>query len=150
MSRQEYFKRQEKTMDYEYQDQKEVWDCMDKEPKVAKRFNTGKPMLSYFARSFPKTLEGIARVMELGACKYGDNNWRLGGKPDSEYLDSMTRHLDAFLKGETYDQDSGCHHLAHFCWNACALYELNYQDVPVIDESLFDERMKYWAKEENK
>jgi hypothetical protein len=115
-------------------------------PKVAKRFNEGKPKLGYFARSFHKALEAVARVKEFGANKYEDGNWRIGGKPDEEYLDSMARHLDYFLKGEHYDQDSGCHHIGHAIWNLCALLELNYQDLPMIDEEVFWERMKYWAE----
>lgn len=112
----------------------------------AARFNEGKPKLSYFMRSFPKVLEAIARVKEFGANKYSDDNWRSGGKPDAEYLDSMARHLDFFLKGEVYDADSGCHHLGQAIWNLCALMELNYKDVPVIDEKVFWERIAYWKK----
>lgn len=112
----------------------------------AKRFNGGKPKLGYFLRSFPKALEAVARVKEFGANKYNDGNWRLGNKPDDEYIDSGTRHLVAFLNGETYDQDSGCHHLGHAIWNLCALLELNHSDTPMIDQELFDRRMKHWAK----
>ncbi len=116
------------------------------EQKVAERFNTGKPMLSYFRRSFSRAIEAVARVKEFGANKYGDDNWRHGGKPDSEYLDSMDRHLDAFLSGEIYDQDSGCHHLGHAIWNLCALMELNHNNLAVINQQVFQERMAYWAK----
>lgn len=111
----------------------------------ALRFNDGKPKLSYFRRSFFKALEAIARVKEFGANKYEDGNWRLGDKPDSEYLDSCDRHMDHFLQGEVYDQDSGCHHLGHAIWNLCALYELNYKDQPAVDSMLFTARMAYWA-----
>jgi hypothetical protein len=83
--------------------------------------------------------------MEFGANKYTDGNWKLGGKPDEEYLDSAARHLDLFLSGEIYDQDSGCHHLGHVIWNYCALMELNYKDTSTIDKELFAERMAYWA-----
>jgi hypothetical protein len=115
--------------------------------KIAKRFNEGKPKLSYFKRSFSKALEGIARVKEFGANKYGDGNWRAGGKPDQEYHDSMDRHIQLFLDGETYDQDSGCHHLSHAIWNLCALFELNHNEEPVIDQDLFNERIAYWVRD---
>lgn len=103
-------------------------------------------MLSYFRRSFSQALHSIARIKEFGAAKYYDGNWKLGDKPDSEYLDSMDRHLDAFLKGEKFDPDSGCHHLGHAIWNLCALFELNYGCDPVIDETVFNERMEHWKK----
>ncbi len=116
------------------------------EQKVAARFNTGKPMLSYFRRSFSWALEAVARVKEFGANKYDDDNWRHGGKPDAEYLDSLDRHLDAFLNGEVYDKDSGCHHIGHAIWNLCALMELNYKNKPVINKDLFDQQMKHWIE----
>lgn len=112
----------------------------------ALRFNEGKPKLGYFARSFPKMLEAVARVKEFGANKYNEGNWRLGNKPDEEYIDSMYRHLDCFLKGEHYDEDSACLHLGHAVWNLCALLELNYPDLPAIDAERFAERMAHWAE----
>lgn len=116
----------------------------------ALRFNTGKPKLSYFARSFRWMNAAVARVKEFGANKYNDGNWKLGNKPDEEYLDSCFRHLDYFFSGEFYDQDSGCSHLAHAVWNLSALAELNYGDRPIVDEELFRERMTYWAEEKRK
>jgi hypothetical protein len=108
----------------------------------ALRFNEGKPKLSYFLE-FSSPMEAIARIMEFGACKYEDGNWRQGGKPDSEYLDSMMRHLDKWKRGETFDQDSGCSHIGHAIWNLCALLELNYP-TEVIDEALFRKQCEYW------
>jgi hypothetical protein len=96
--------------------------------KEALRYNEGKPMLSYFMRSFPKMVEAVARVKEFGANKYDDDNWRLGNKPDKEYWDSLFRHLNYHFKGELYDDDSGCLHIAHAVWNLCALLELNHQE----------------------
>lgn len=114
--------------------------------KEALRFNEGKPKLGYFARSFPWMQECVARVKEFGANKYEDGNWRLGAKPDEEYLDSLARHMAYFLGGEFYDDDSGCAHLGHAVWNLCALAELNYGNMPTIDEKKFRERMAYWAE----
>jgi len=110
----------------------------------ALRYNQGKPKLSYFARSFRWMNAAVARVKEFGANKYNEGNWRQGNKPDAEYLDSLFRHLDYFFAGEFYDQDSGCAHLAHAVWNLSALAELNYNDRPIIDQEVFDKRMKHW------
>lgn len=112
----------------------------------ALRYNEGKAKLSYMMRSFPRMVAAIARVKEMGGIKYEDGNWRLGNKPDDEYWDSGFRHLNAVFEGEDYDKDTGCLHLAHAVWNFCALLELNYHDLPVIDEEVFIERGQHWAK----
>jgi hypothetical protein len=115
----------------------------------AKRFNEGKPSLSYILQ-FVKPIEALARIMELGAIKYDDGNWRKGGKPDSEYLNSMMRHLTEWIHGDVYDKDSGCSHLGHAIWNMLALHELNHPDE-IMDDELFKERCAYWkAKKEEK
>jgi len=106
----------------------------------AKRDNSNKPQLSRFFREFPLCNETLARVMAFGAAKYNEGNWKLGGKPDAEYLDSGMRHLNQFLNGETHDQDSACHHLGHAIWNFCALLEINYAgDAPTADN--YNERL---------
>lgn len=113
--------------------------------KTAARYNEGKPKLSYFFH-FPVVIKAIARIMEFGATKYEDGNWKLGGKPDKEYLDSMLRHLDKYFnEGEKYDQDSGCSHIAQAVWNLMALHQLNHSDE-IIDEELFSERKAYWEE----
>ncbi len=109
----------------------------------ALRFNEGKPMLSYILQ-FANPIKAVARIMEFGATKYEDGNWRKGGKPDAEYLNSMMRHLIQWLGGEKYDTDSGCSHLGHAIWNLLALHELNHPDE-IIDERLFKDRMEHWA-----
>ncbi len=113
----------------------------------ALRYNEGKPMLAYFMRSFPRMVEALARVKEMGAIKYQDGNWRLGNKPDDEYWNSMFRHLNYIFCGQDYDVDTGCLHLAHAVWNACALLELNYPNMPAIDEEIWEERAAHWAEQ---
>jgi len=112
--------------------------------KQALRFNEGKPKLSYILQ-FPHAIEAVARIMELGAEKYGDGNWKLGGKPDKEYLDSMMRHLRSFMDGEKYDQDSGCSHIGHATWNLLALIELNHPNE-LYDQEIFGERINHWRE----
>ena len=116
----------------------------------ALRFNTDKPMMSYFMRSFPKMAEAVARVKEMGAIKYNDGNWRLGNKPDKEYWDSMFRHLTYIFGGKDYDKDTGCLHIAHAVWNLCALLELNYPDLPARDDAIWADRAIHWAEEKRK
>lgn len=110
----------------------------------ALRFNDGKPALSYILQ-FPSVVEVMAHIMTLGAAKYGDLNWKKGGKPDKEYLDSMMRHLMAFLNGEVLDPDSGCAHLGHAIWNLCALLELNHSDN-LVDIEHLKAQCKVWSE----
>ena len=98
---------------------------------TADRDNAGKPELSYLL-SLPKALRALTRVFEQGAIKYERDNWLKGGKPDEEYLDSALRHILA-SEFETYDEDTGCLHIAHAIWNLCALIELNSEGVPATD-----------------
>jgi hypothetical protein len=114
----------------------------------AKRYNQSKPQLSYIMK-FPTPMKAIARIMEFGAIKYEEDNWKLGGKPDKEYLDSMFRHLNQWLEGEAYDNDSGCSHLGHAIWNLLALHELNHKEE-ILNETIFNERCDFWKKEKER
>jgi len=83
------------------------------------RFNAGKPQLT-FPMSTGIALEGVARVMEFGAIKYERDNWKKGLDPES-ILDSMLRHISAYLDGEYIDSDSGLPHIDHISCNALFL-----------------------------
>lgn len=105
----------------------------------ALRDNQGKAPIS-FVFELPKALEALARVFEQGAIKYERGNWKLGGKPDDEYLDSLGRHLLKLKAGEVYDPDTGCLHAAHALWNIAALIELNHEGYlfnPYFDQDAF-------------
>ncbi len=50
-------------------------------------------------------------VLTFGAQKYPANSWK---QVDPErYKAAALRHLFAYLNGETFDKESGLHHLAH-------------------------------------
>tara|TARA_R110000787_G_scaffold72080_1_gene160550 strand:- start:488 stop:943 length:456 start_codon:yes stop_codon:yes gene_type:complete len=104
----------------------------------ALRYNDDKPELSELLQ-FGNGLEALAKVMSQGGVKYEHRNWLRGGKPDQEYMDSAMRHLLSIAGGEHYDSDTGCTHAAHVAWNMLAMLRLNYEDVPVLDET-FDQR----------
>lgn len=55
----------------------------------------------------------LARVMELGAKKYGPYNWRETPVNYTTYLSAVGRHCAAFLDGQDQDPESGQSHLAH-------------------------------------
>ncbi len=62
----------------------------------------------------------VARVFELGAIKYDQENWRKG-IPLRRYADSAMRHLCKFLQGAR-DED----HAAQAAWNILCLIETEY------------------------
>lgn len=73
------------------------------------KFDTGKPRLGLIPRS---ALEAEATVLGFGADKYGVYNWRKG-MDWMRLVDAALRHIYAFADGETFDPESGEHHLAH-------------------------------------
>lgn len=99
--------------------------------KTGKRFNSGK--LRW--RNLPPFLvKPMIEVGQFGEKKYGTYNF-LKGLPTLDTLDSLQRHLDAVLDPEQsdYDEESGCHHLAHIAWNSIvALHHL--QTRPELDD----------------
>lgn len=59
----------------------------------------------------PIVLERLAKHMEEGASKYGENNWQKG-MPLRRYFDSLQRHLWKFFSGERDEP-----HLSAALWN---------------------------------
>lgn len=59
-----------------------------------------------------KATAWISRVFGFGAEKYDPHNWRKGYEWDKS-IDALQRHIDEFVDGYTYDEESGLPHLAH-------------------------------------
>lgn len=91
------------------------------ESERALRFNKGKPRPMLVPVEW---LEALITVMEKGAQKYGDNNWKKG-MPYSEVLNSLERHLIQFKKGENIDPDDGLSTMAKIAVNS--LFLVYYQ-----------------------
>lgn len=83
-------------------------------------------------------LEEVARVYTFGAKKYAANNWRKG-MAWSRTFSAMLRHSWAFWRGETYDKESGLHHMGHAAFACLTLisYSKNKKN------RAFDDRPKY-------
>lgn len=66
-------------------------------------------------------IEKIVEIYTFGAKKYKENSWQ--NLPDGyqRYKAALFRHITAYEKGEVYDSESGCMHLAHAAWNAIAM-----------------------------
>ncbi len=78
------------------------------------RYNEDKPKWSLVHY---KSLEPMVRVLEMGAKKYSEDNWKIGLNR-SEILESTMRHLTALMDGELLDKESGISHMAHIQCNA--------------------------------
>lgn len=90
---------------------------MAEEREYGKRFNSGKPQLSYLPLDY---LTDCANVLQFGAEKYSRNGFRTGFK-ETSILDSMLRHIAALQRGEIIDPESGLPHIGHIQCNALFL-----------------------------
>src|SRR5690606_32703946 len=83
----------------------------------ALRYNGGK--LRWSLVDFD-ALEDMVKVLDFGANKYADNNWKKGLKT-TEIFESMMRHITAYMRGEDIDHESGLPHTGHILCNAMFL-----------------------------
>lgn len=91
-------------------------------------------------------IEDIVKVYTAGSIKYGDNNWQNLDNGYRRYKAAMLRHLLEYEKGNTIDEDTGCHHLAQVAWNAIAMLWISkhtFRKATVEDLSkALDERIE--------
>ena len=74
----------------------------------------------------------LVKVYTIGAQKYADRNWEKG-MSWSRCFGSLCRHTWAFWRGQDYDDETGCHHMAHAAWNAMALVSYTFRKVGTDD-----------------
>lgn len=67
-------------------------------------------------------LRVLARVYGMGAEKYEDRNWEKGYAWSLSYA-ALQRHVNAFWGGETFDPESGLHHLGHAMFHCMSMIE---------------------------
>lgn len=66
-------------------------------------------------------LEDIAKVYTAGAEKYGENCWQNLPNGYNRYKGALFRHILAYEKGEDFDSETQCRHLAAAAWNCIAM-----------------------------
>lgn len=69
----------------------------------------------------PEFEDALARHYGEGAKKYEDRNWEKGYKWHLSYR-ALRSHLNAWVRGESYDQETKSHHLICVAWHAIALF----------------------------
>ncbi len=68
----------------------------------------------------PRAMDDVARVYGVGAGKYEARNWEKGYAWGLS-IASLHRHIKAFERGQSYDVETGEHHLAHAVFHCLAL-----------------------------
>ncbi len=106
-----------------------VFDKEAAAPGNGMRFNSGKVRFGLIPGHWTRVL---AQILTKGAAKYAPRNWEKG-LVHSEVVDSLHRHLDAFLQGERYDPELKTHHLGHVAWNALALMTMDLKGLGTAD-----------------
>ena len=66
-------------------------------------------------------LDALARLYTEGAKKYSADNY-LKGMAWMRLYDSMRRHEQKWLAGETFDPETGAHHMIAAAWNCIAVF----------------------------
>lgn len=100
-----------------------------KQKEVALRYNDGK--LRWSLVDF-KSLEPMVRVLEKGAFKYDDHNWKKG-MPATQISESLLRHMFAFMNGEENDPETNESHLGHVMCNVMFLI-YNLRENPEFND----------------
>jgi hypothetical protein len=65
-------------------------------------------------------------VLTYGGKVYGRENWRLVENMEDRYFAAALRHLMSWKRGDTWDEDTDRHHLAHAI---CSLLFLTQSDL---------------------
>jgi hypothetical protein len=82
-----------------------------KKHNTAVKYDSGKANWSLMPW---EAVEEINKVLEFGAHKYAAHNWQQGeGFRYTRVLNSLLRHVFAYMRGEDLDPESGLSHMAH-------------------------------------
>lgn len=78
---------------------------------------------------FPlEDIEDVVKVYTEGANKYGVNTWQNLENGYNRYKAALFRRLLEYEKGNEYDEETGCRHLAQVVWNAIAMLHISKKD----------------------
>ncbi len=96
-----------------------------KQHEPGAKLDAGKPpVLRGALHYFPRSLEYIAKISEVGARKYTWKGWEDVPDGVNRYGDAMIRHVLAESIDGPTDGQTGLLHAGHAAWNALARLEL--------------------------
>lgn len=90
---------------------------------LGRKFDTGKPEFTLIPPTF---LLEVVKVLTAGKQKYAANNWVYVEGAKKRYHDALQRHLNAVLRGEILDPETGLSHYAHMTCCIAFLFELEH------------------------
>lgn len=74
-------------------------------------------------------VEQVVDVLDFGAKKYGEENWRHVESWRDRYTNAALRHIVAYAQGERFDRESGRPHLAHAVCSLLFVLALDCEEV---------------------
>ena len=88
----------------------------------ATKFDAGKPLLA----TWPRAMLLVGAISALGKAKYKDDcNFLFGDSLGTKRTaEAALRHIYQYLSGETYDDESSKHHIAHAICELLMLLEI--------------------------
>ncbi len=93
------------------------------------KFDSGKPRYDLLPFS---AMDEIARVLTVGAEKYGVENWREVEEAHRRYFAAAMRHMSEYQQGRVMDAETNLHALAHA---ACSLLFILAIDVEAASKA---------------
>lgn len=93
------------------------------------KYDVDKPNMSLLSSV---AIEELTKVLDFGAKKYAAHNWR-NGISTTRLVSAALRHTFSFLRGETYDPETGLHHMAHAMCCCMFIIEL-HSTKPELDD----------------
>ena len=93
----------------------------------------------------PYPLEELAKLYTFGAKKYSPRNWEKG-LAWSRCFSALMRHAWAFWSGETYDKETGLHHMTAVAFCAFSLVQFNHAHKEFDDRPKNNEQIEFEFK----
>ena len=77
---------------------------------IGMKFDKRKPRMSLMPKG---VINSVIAVLEFGAGKYKEDNWKRVEDGRTRYYDATMRHVGAWWDGEKNDPETNMPHLAH-------------------------------------